>query len=147
MTPFGIYLRSLRAAHDVKLKELAYALGVKAPYLSCLERGKANRGKPNQKVIEGVIDFFQLNPEQASELYLAAENSDPRLVLDDTCEPSDYELAHLFISKLSNLSDFQRKFIKDLLNLDELNEKKTQDTNHILRKSQEMIRKGELKCA
>jgi transcriptional regulator with XRE-family HTH domain len=145
MTPFGIFIRSLRAAHDVKLNQLADALSVKAAYLSALERGK--KGKPSPELVKHIIAFFNLNKEQASELIQVAEMSDPKHVIPEHSEPGDYELAHLFMNKLNRLDDFQRKIITEILTYDEDTNMRQKETNTLLSKSQTMIRKGEKLCA
>lgn len=45
MTPFGLYLESLRRSRGLRQKQLAFALGVRDGYISAMEKGW--RGRPS----------------------------------------------------------------------------------------------------
>jgi transcriptional regulator with XRE-family HTH domain len=80
MTPFGEKLRQLRSARGISLKAMATALGVSPAYLSALEHG--HRGKPTWSLVQHIIAYFNVIWDEADELKLLAQISDPRVTVD-----------------------------------------------------------------
>jgi len=116
MTPFGKYIRRLRGEHNVTLKDLSQKIGVKPPYLSALELGK-KKGKPNDKTVEAISEFFNLDQDRKRLLVKAAEVSGHVITIPHGADPIVYEVAHLFIPKISAASAEQLKNFKNVLNL------------------------------
>lgn len=109
MTPFGEKLRTLRAARDIQLKDMAAALGVSAAYLSALEHG--HRGKPNRRFVHQVCQYFGIIWDEAEALQALADRSHPRVVVDTAGLPAEAtELANLLAEKIRNIptEDMQR---------------------------------------
>ena len=120
MTPYGVYCRNLRTEHGVSLKTLASAIGVTASYLSMLEHG--SRGKPSNKIIFQISEFFNLDPDQFLELKKVAQVSSPSLKIPKNSDPNVYWVAHLFSKRANELSEKELSIIKLLLSDDKLKE-------------------------
>lgn len=88
MTPFGKALRELRKRKGVRQADMAAAIGVSAAYLSALEHG--HRGKPSFDFLQRVVGYFNIIWDEAEELFILAEESDPRVVLDTSDMPFEY---------------------------------------------------------
>src|SRR5687767_14596133 len=72
MTPFGKKMRHERLERGMLLGDMANGLGVSSPYLSQVETGK----KPlNERFVEKVIKFLDLNTSDANAFRRAAEQS------------------------------------------------------------------------
>ena len=65
---FGEKLKSIRVEKDISLRKLAEKLGVSAPYLSDVERGKPLSGE----YIDRVAEVLNLTPEERQSLFDAA---------------------------------------------------------------------------
>jgi len=117
MTPFGIYLRVLRARKNITLKELAEHLGLNPSYLSMLEHGK--KGKPSSQLISDVTNYFSLSKEQAVMLRSAASNSESTIKIPSQASPGEYELVHEIIKRLHHLSEEQRNTIRQVIGMQE----------------------------
>lgn len=109
MTPFGFYLRSLRALKGVSLTSLASSLNISSPYLSALEHGR--KGIPNDHFISNIVEILQLNTEQEQELLWHAKNSSRHLKLDSNARPALYNVLHELVRKGNNLTDKQLEII------------------------------------
>lgn len=80
MTPFGKAIRDLRRRKGVTQKEMASVIGVSAAYLSALEHGR--RGAPSFEFLQRVAGYFNVIWDEADELFMVANLSNPRIVLD-----------------------------------------------------------------
>ena len=80
MTPFAEAVRQLRERKGVTQKEMAAAIGVSPAYLSALEHGR--RGRPSFDFLQRVAGYFNIIWDEAEDLFLLAEASHPRIVLD-----------------------------------------------------------------
>ena len=102
MTPFGAKLRQMRAARDIKLKDMAKALDVTPAYLSALEHGQ--RGQPSRYFVRRVCTFFNIIWDDAEDLQRLAEASHPRVRLDTSgLTPAATELANLLAENIGRL--------------------------------------------
>lgn len=88
MTPFGRSVRMLRSRKGVSQKEMAAAIGVSPAYLSALEHGR--RGVPSFDLLQRIAGYFNIIWDEAEELFLVAEQSDPRVVVDTAGLPPAY---------------------------------------------------------
>lgn len=113
MTPFGEALRRLRERKGVSQKEMAAALGVSPAYLSALEHGR--RGRPNFDFLQRVAGYFNIIWDEAEELFMVADASDPRVVVDTAGMPAEYTaLANDLARKIRLLTP---DMVRDLRNL------------------------------
>src|SRR5690606_31959127 len=88
MTPFAHALRDLRQRKGVTQRDLARAIGVSPAYLSALEHGR--KGKPSFDLQQRIAGYFSIIWDEADELYMTAEASHPRIVVDTTGLPPQY---------------------------------------------------------
>lgn len=102
MTPFGEALRELRRRKGVTQQEMAAAIGVSSAYLSALEHGK--RGRPSFDFLQRVAGYFHIIWDEAEALFLLAEQSDPRAVIDTAGLPPAYTaFANLLARRIGSL--------------------------------------------
>lgn len=109
---FGKALRILRVNNDEVLGDMAAKLGVSIAFLSKVENGIA---KPSDKIINGVIEHYELSEAEKEQLILAAKS-------DVSIDVSDFELKKkkltmYFAQAVSNLTDKQVEQIDEILNL------------------------------
>ena len=88
MTPFAHALRDLRQRKGVTQRDLARAIGVSPAYLSALEHGR--KGKPSFDLLQRIAGYFNIIWDEAEELFLTAEASHPRVVVDTSGLPPQY---------------------------------------------------------
>jgi transcriptional regulator with XRE-family HTH domain len=102
MTPFGAKVRSLRAQHNVTMKDMAEALQISSAYLSALEHGR--RGRPSQGLVRQICEYFELIWDEADALLRLAEQSDPRVVVDTAgLSPEATALANRLAGEIGTL--------------------------------------------
>lgn len=80
MTPFATAVRSLRSRKGVTQKQMAIAIGVSPAYLSALEHGR--KGLPSFDLLQRIAGYFNIIWDEAEELFMIAQSSDPRVVID-----------------------------------------------------------------
>jgi len=88
MTPFAEAVRKLRNRKGVSQKQMAAAIGVSAAYLSALEHGR--RGKPSFDLLQRIAGYFNIIWDEAEDLFLVAETSDPKVALDTASLDPEY---------------------------------------------------------
>ncbi len=88
MTPFAHALRDLRQRKGVTQRDLARAIGVSPAYLSALEHGR--KGKPSFDLLQRIAGYFNIIWDEAEELFMTAEASHPRVVVDTSGLPPQY---------------------------------------------------------
>src|SRR3546814_15103009 len=67
---------------------MAHAIGVSPAYLSALEHGR--RGRPSFDFLQRVAGYFNIIWDEADDLFMTAEASHPRVVLDTAGLPPEY---------------------------------------------------------
>jgi len=114
MTPFGEKVRQLRETRGVSQKQMAASIGVSAAYLSALEHGK--RGRPSWVTAQKIIGYFNIIWDEAEELLLLAETSDPRVIVDTSgLSPKATELANLLAARIGRMDDEELGRLIELL--------------------------------
>ncbi|MCJ8519815.1 transcriptional regulator with XRE-family HTH domain [Pseudorhizobium tarimense] len=114
MTPFGQALRELRDRKGVTQRDLAHAIGVSPAYLSALEHGK--RGRPSFDLLQRIAGYFNIIWDEADDLFMTAEASHPRVVLDTSGLPAGYTaLANRMARQIRSLSPDMVQAIDELL--------------------------------
>lgn len=102
MTPFGVKLRQLRAERNIRLKDMAQALGVSAAYLSALEHGR--RGRPTHAMVVAICAQLGIIWDEADELMRLARLSHPRITVDTAGLSAEAtELANLLAERIRKL--------------------------------------------
>jgi transcriptional regulator with XRE-family HTH domain len=104
MTPLGARLRRMRAERGIALKDMAAALDVSSAYLSALEHG--HRSKPTWYLLQRIIAYFNVIWDEAEELQLLAEISDPKISINTAgLNPLATELANRLAGSIADLSE------------------------------------------
>lgn len=113
MTPFGLFMRTLRLEKGLLLKDMADAMGVSSAYLSALEHGK--KGAPNNEFITALESKYQLGNVAREQLRTAVRDSNNSLAISPKVTPLGFETAHAFARKLPNLSESQLRSLKKII--------------------------------
>lgn len=113
MSPFGIYVRTLRVQRNISMKTLAASVSVNVSYLSKLERGKLRA--PSSELVKKISKYFRLNIDEENELIVHAEESDRNIKLPENINPKVYRVAHQFARMANCLSEHQLNLIDKLL--------------------------------
>lgn len=114
MTPFAHALRDLRKRKGVTQRDLARAIGVSPAYLSALEHGK--KGKPSFDLLQRIAGYFNIIWDEADELFMTAEASHPRVVVDTSGLPPQYTaLANRLAREIRTLSPDMVEALEKLL--------------------------------
>lgn len=113
-TPFGEAVRRLRERKGVSQKEMAAAIGVSPAYLSALEHGR--RGRPNFDLLQRIAGYFNIIWDEAEELFMIADASHPRVVIDTAGMPPEYTaLANELARKIRVLTPDVVEQVRNLL--------------------------------
>lgn len=92
----------MRKARGMRLKDLAEALQVSAPYLSALEHGR--RGTPGPGLIHQVNEAFGLIWDEAEEMVRLARVSEPKVAIDTAgLDPEATRLANRLAARFRSL--------------------------------------------
>ena len=78
-TEFTILFKTLRANNNVTLRALGDAIGLSSPYLHDLENGNRT---PNEKLVESLITFYNLDENGKRMMYDAVAKSTNSLPFD-----------------------------------------------------------------
>ena len=102
MTPFGAYLRALRLARGVNLKQFAAKLDVSSAYVSALEHG--HRGAPSIGLVHQVGEALALTWDEADELNRLSRLSHPRVTVRTAgLSPEQTSLANRIARSIADL--------------------------------------------
>ncbi|MCS0029044.1 helix-turn-helix domain-containing protein [Vibrio alginolyticus] len=114
-TTFGKYLRTLRIKKEILLKEMAEVLGISSAYLSALELGKK---AISESLVEKIIEKYELNAYEASELKSAASVSQPNVKIDLVGKSNEErEMVVSFARKYESLTDAQREQMRKIMEI------------------------------
>lgn len=117
MSPFSLFLRTLRFQKGLKQKELAAKLGYEASYVSALERSE--KGPPREDFIRRLIRDLALNPDECAALDKALAASRRQLSLPATASIEEYQLMEMLRPQLGRLQPLQIQLIKLALKMPE----------------------------
>jgi len=116
MTPFGMFLRTVRLERGLLLKDMADQLDVTSAYLSALEHGK--KGAPGSTFLQRIDQAFELDPKRRAELRDAVRDSATTVSIPTKVTPRVFQTAHAFARKLPSLSEKQLQQIDRILDGD-----------------------------
>lgn len=119
MSPFSNLLYSLRMKHGVRQVDLAELIGYDQTYISAVE--SSLKGVPGDDFITRVADALSLTEQERQELFLAADASQRKLVIDLDTPEEAYWLLKDLRDHFRTLSSLQIRMIRDVLQL--VNEK------------------------
>ena len=115
MTPFGLFLESLRRSRQLQQVQLADRLEVNSCYVSAMEKGK--KGPPSKAVLEKLIDKLNLNSSEQELLWERVEQSKRTVRLPDNATAEEYVLMNEIQHHLGALSSEQIDIIRKILML------------------------------
>lgn len=116
MTPFGLYLESLRRSRQLQQVQLADHLGVNACYVSSMENGK--KGPPSKGVLNKLIASLDLNEEEQETLWDKVDQSQRTVRLPDNATLEEYALMRDLRDHLGAMSSDKVNVIRNILNMD-----------------------------
>lgn len=115
MTPFGLYLESIRRSHQLQQVQLADLLGVNACYVSSMENGK--KGPPSKDVLDRLIIKLDLDSDEQEQLLYCVQRSKKSLRLPDNATCDEYLLMHDLNAHVGSLSSEQISIIRNVMAL------------------------------
>ena len=102
-TAFGKELRKLRIDKDENIHDMAKKLGISISYLSAIEAG--SRNIPD-RMVEKIIDKYQLNKERGEALMQAEAESSTEIGIDlSQVSLEQRKLVFALSRKLNDISD------------------------------------------
>lgn len=116
MTPFGLYLESLRRSRQLQQVQLAEHLGVNACYVSSMENGK--KGPPSKQVLNKLIVSLELDTEEQEMLWDKVDQSQRTIRLPDNATLEEYALMRDLRDHLGAMSSDKVNVIRNILNMD-----------------------------
>ena len=116
MTPFGLYLESLRRSRQLQQVQLADLLGVNACYVSAMENGK--KGPPSQQVLSKLVASLKLDANEQETLWDKVDQSQRTTRLPDNATLEEYALMCDLRRHLGALSPDKVNVIRHILNMD-----------------------------
>lgn len=116
MTPFGLYLESLRRSRQLQQVQMADLLGVNSCYISSIESGK--KGPPSNQIIEKLISKLELDKDEQEILWDKVDESQRTVRLPDNATIEEYALMRDIRRHLGALSSQKIGIIRNILDLD-----------------------------
>lgn len=113
MTPFGLFMRTLRLERGLLLKDVAELIEVSSAYLSALEHG--SKGLPSADLVSKLENKLKLDADQRAQLRRAVRDSATHLAIPPKSTPLGFQAAHAFARKLPDLSEKQLRQFLDML--------------------------------
>lgn len=116
MTPFGLFLESLRRSRQLQQVQLADRLNVNSCYVSSMENGK--KAPPSKHVLMKLIEELRLDGEEQQELWDKVEQSKRTTRLPDNATLEEYALMRDLRDHLGAMSSDKVNVIRNILNMD-----------------------------
>ena len=111
---FGEFLQKKREENDITLREMARKLGVSAPFLSDVEKGRA--APLTKERLEKVSTILDLSPEEQNEMYTIVSKQ-KNIVAPDVSDyvMRDYVSAALRTARDLNAGEAEwQRFVEEL---------------------------------
>ncbi|WP_259241815.1 helix-turn-helix domain-containing protein [Rheinheimera pacifica] len=115
MTPFGECLEKFRRDRGLKQFELAELVGIKASYVSVLERG--HKGPPSKYILRQIIEKLELSEQEKQKLLHDAAISDYTFKVPYGTSRLEFELLHQLRNQLGTLNESQVLIMKTVLTM------------------------------
>ncbi|NVJ47879.1 MAG: helix-turn-helix domain-containing protein [Cytophagia bacterium] len=113
MTPFGLFLESIRRDRKLQQVQLADLLGVNSGYISVMESGK--KGPPSKMVLTNLIEQLELNDEEQSLLWDSIEKSQRTIRIPESASLDEFALVSELRQRLGMLTKDQVDAIRSIL--------------------------------
>ena len=115
MTPFGLFLESLRRNRQLQQVQLADIMGINSCYVSAIENGK--KGPPSKRVLDRLISELALDDREQGLLWEYVDQSKRTIRLPDNATADEYALMRDIEKNLGALSIEQINIIRNTLKL------------------------------
>lgn len=115
MTPFGLFLESIRRSRQLQQVQLADRLGVNSCYISAIEKGK--KGPPSKEVLVKLITQLTLDQLEQDALWEYVDQSQKTIRVPDNATAEEYALMRDIRVHLGALSSEQISIIRNTLKL------------------------------
>lgn len=115
MTPFGLFLESIRRSRQLQQVQLADRLGVNSCYVSAMEKGK--KGPPSKEVLTKLISQLKLDGSEQEALWEYVDQSQKTVRVPDNATAEEYALMRDIRVHLGALSSEQITIIRNTLKL------------------------------
>ncbi len=113
MSPFSQLLHDLRVRHGLRQAELADRIGYEQSYISALEVGL--KGPPTMEFLDRVANAMSLGDEERHQLWVAAQASQRKLVIDPDAPPDIYWMLNDLRSEVDRLTPVQVRMIREVI--------------------------------
>jgi transcriptional regulator with XRE-family HTH domain len=113
MSPFSQLLHDLRVRHGLRQAELAERIGYEQSYISALEVGL--KGPPTEEFLDRVANAMSLGDEERHQLWVAAQASQRKLVIDPDAPPDIYWMLNDLRSEVDRLTPVQVRMIREVI--------------------------------
>lgn len=113
MSPFSQLLHDLRVRQGLRQAELADRIGYEQSYISALEVGL--KGPPTIEFLDRVANAMSLTDEERHQLWVAAQASQRKLVIDPDAPPDIYWLLNDLRSEVDRLTPAQVRMIREVI--------------------------------
>jgi len=113
MSPFSQLLHDLRVRHGLRQAELADRIGYEQSYISALEVGL--KGPPTEEFLDRVANAMSLGDEERHQLWVAAQASQRKLVIDPDAPPDIYWMLNDLRSEVDRLTPVQVRMIREVI--------------------------------
>lgn len=116
MSPFAHLLHELRMRHRIRQVQLAEKMGYEQSYISVMEAG--TKGPPTEEFVERLIKTLRLSDDDATEVRLAAEASQRKVVIEAETPLEIYWMLSRLRAALPTLTSAQVRVISEVLAMD-----------------------------
>ncbi|MCW8875642.1 MAG: helix-turn-helix domain-containing protein [Kangiellaceae bacterium] len=117
MTPFALFLYSLRKSKSLQQSQLTDLLEVNPCYISAIEKSK--KGPPSKPILEKLIDRLELDKEEQGLLWDSIEKSQRVIRIPESASLEEYAFASELRKQLGALSKDQIEAMRSILKLGE----------------------------
>lgn len=117
MTPFALFLSSIRQNRQLQQIQLADLLGVNSCYVSAMEKSK--KGPPSKTVINKLVTELELDEEEQGLLWDSIEKSQRIIRIPESASLEEYAFANELRKQLGALSKDQIEAMRSILKLGE----------------------------
>lgn len=127
MSPFALYLKTLRANRNLRQKDLAERLGYEQSYVSALELGA--KGPPNREFIDRLISKLALTEDEMGQLEDAFARSSRTIKLPASASRDLYGMFYELGRQIQALDPLQIQLINLALQVRSCDSGTTRDTS------------------
>ncbi len=135
MSPFSQLLHDLRVRQGLRQAELAERIGYEQSYISALEVGL--KGPPTDEFLDRVANAMSLGDEERHQLWVAAQASQRKLVIDPDAPPDIYWMLNDLRSEVDRLTPVQVRMIREVIAMRSAMSESREPENRLKRRRKE----------